>query len=126
MVETLIEVLGVRACNFARFLFFKGGNLFEITEKLFVILYIKKEGSKEEESKPFMAKKGGKKKKNNTPLLGKELRLQLTEQDQLGFLDKFSRPEKVKLFLSLSRGTLLTYSHHNPLSSPGRLLEKLW
>jgi len=96
----MLEILGSRATSFARFLFFKGGNLFEILEKLFVSLFVKKPEVKQEQT--FVSKKAAKNKKKGGPLtLTSELRLQLTDQNQLAFLDSFTKSEKIKLFTSL-------------------------
>ncbi len=109
VVGTMLETLGSRATSFARFLFFKGGNLFEILEKLFVSLFVKKAEMKQEQT--FISKKAAKNKKKGGPLtLQTELRLQLTDQNQLAYLDSFTKSEKIKLFTSLLRGNKSRFS----------------
>ena len=99
-----MKTVGTRACSFTRFLFFKGGNLFEIQEKLFVSLFVRKEDTtQKDELKPIITKKGGKKKTTSVGF-GKELRLQLEETNQFVFLDTFSKKEKSKLFMGLIKG----------------------
>jgi len=115
VVETLLNTLGARACSFARFLFFKGGNLFEIQEKLFVSLFVRKGETNQKEEPKIIANKKGGKKKGGAPSLGfgKELRLQLTETNEFAFLDTFSKKEKSKLFMRLIKGNFFVILHGN-------------
>lgn len=107
----MVNTVGRKACSFTRFLFFKGGNLFEIYEKLFVSLFVTKEGNAAQEETRVLnvnKKAGNKKKKGgNTAGFGKELRLQLTETNVLAFMESFSKKDNLKIFTCLTRSNYI-------------------
>ena len=102
-LSLLLEVYGTQVFDFFQYLLFRGGKLFEITEKLFIQCLIKLDDVSKKPDTKMLAKKAQNKKKRD--ILNKGLSLELEEDKGFPFLDNMSKEFKKRLLVRLAQGT---------------------